>query len=193
MRQTPTPGTPSPTAQPFLSDLKTLRERARRQIEEGVVTSTYLVDAGATIEVPQTVLASELVCVLRYTQHAITATGVSSEGVKAEFAEHAREEQGHAMVVAERINQLGGTPDFNPKGLAGRSASEYGAGVSLAEMISENLVAERIAIDHYRELARLFGDRDPTTRVMIEQILAVEEQHASVMNDLLLTHGGAKA
>ena len=180
-------------AQPFLSDVKTLRERARKHLEKGAVSDTYVGDASRTVEILQSVLATELVCVLRYTQHAIVATGLASEGVKAEFAQHAKEEQAHAMSVAERINQLGGEPDFNPKGLASRSASEYSTGSDLVSMIRENLVAERIAVDHYRELIRYFGDNDPTTRVMIESILAVEEEHASDMLDLLTTHGGVKA
>jgi bacterioferritin len=195
MKQAPTPETlsESPAAQPFLSDVKTLRERARSAIEGGVVTNTYLVDVATTIDILQSVLATELVCVLRYSQHAISATGLSSEGVKAEFAQHAKEEQQHVMAVAERINQLGGAPNFDPKGLASRAASEYSTGESLVDMIRENLVAERIAVDHYRELVRFFGDRDTTTRVMIEQILGVEEEHASDMLDLLITHGAAKA
>ena len=139
----------------------------------------------------QTVLATELVCVLRYTQHSIAATGLASEGVKAEFAQHAKEEMEHVMAVAERINQLGAAPDFNPKDLASRSASEYGTGSNMVAMIRENLIAERIAVNHYRELIRFFGDNDPTTRVMIESILAVEEEHASDMQDLLATHEGA--
>jgi bacterioferritin len=118
------------------------------------------------------------------------ASGLASEGVRDEFAEHAHEEQDHAMQVAERINQLGGEPDFNPEHLTGRSASEYQTGQDLVTMIRENLVAERIAVDHYRELVRYFGDRDPTTRRMIEGILAVEEEHASDMLDLLNLHGG---
>jgi len=179
-------------AEPFLSDVKTLRERARQHIERGVVSETYVGDVARTIEILQTVLATELVCVLRYTQHSIVATGLASEGVKAEFAEHAKEEQEHAMAVAERINQLGGEPNFDPKGLASRSASEYATGSDLVAMISENLIAERIAVDHYRELIRFFGDNDPATRVMIESILAVEEEHAADMMDLLTTHGGAK-
>ena len=121
-----------------------------------------------TIEILQSVLATEIVCVLRYTMHAIAATGISSEGVKAEFAEHAKDEQEHAMEVAERINQLGGKPNFNPEGLASRSASQYGKAENLVDMIRENLIAERIAVEHYRELIRYFGDEDPTTRVMIE-------------------------
>jgi bacterioferritin len=177
----------------FLSDVKTLRDRARQHIEQGIVTKTYVGDAARTIEILQTVLATELVCVLRYTQHSIAATGLSSEGVKAEFAQHAKEEQAHAMAVAERINQLGGAPNFDPKGLASRSTSEYAVGSDLAAMIRENLIAERIAVDHYRELIRFFRDDDPTTRVMIEGILAVEEEHASDMQDLLASHGGSKS
>jgi bacterioferritin len=180
-------------AQPFLSDIKTLRERARQEIEKGAVTDTYVGDVGRTIEILQSVLATELVCVLRYTQHAVVATGLASESVKAEFATHAREEQEHAMAVAERINQLGGEPDFNPDSLTRRSASQYETGADLVAMIRENLVAERIAVDHYRELIRYFGDNDPTTRVMIEGILKVEEEHASDMLDLLTTHGGVKS
>ena len=178
-------------AEPFLSDIKTLRENARRHIAEGAVTSTYEGDVSRTIDILQSVLATELVCVLRYTQHSIAATGLSSESVRSEFAEHAKEELTHAMSVAERINQLGGSPDFNPQGLSSRSASEYSTGDDLSAMIRENLVAERIAVDHYRELVRYFGDSDPTTRVMIESILAVEEEHASDMQDLLATHPGA--
>jgi len=178
-------------AQPFLSDIKTLRAKARQHVDKGAVTESYGGDVGKTIEILQSVLATELVCVLRYTQHAIVATGLSSEGVKSEFAQHAKEEQGHAMQVAERINQLGGTPDFNPQTLTGRSASEYQTGDDLVAMIRENLIAERIAVEHYRELIRFFGDNDPTTRVMIEGILTVEEEHASDMLDLLTRHGGA--
>jgi bacterioferritin len=178
-------------AQPFLSDVKALRKRAREHLERGAVSETYIGDVARTIDILQTVLATELVCVLRYTQHSIVATGLSSEGVKAEFAQHAKEEQGHAMAVAERINQLGGQPDFNPEGLSSRSASEYSTGDDLVAMIRENLVAERIAVDHYRELIRFFGDDDPTTRTMIESILEVEEEHASDMLDLLQTHSGA--
>jgi bacterioferritin len=173
---------------PFLSDVKTLRERAKKNMEDGAVTSTYEGDVKVTIDILQSVLATELVCWLRYTQHSIMATGLSSESVKNEFAVHAKEEQGHAMQVAERINQLGGAPDFNPSNLTGRSAAEYQTGDTMVDMIKENLVAERIAIDHYRELIRYFADKDPTTRVMIEGILAVEEDHANDMQDLLATH-----
>jgi bacterioferritin len=176
--------------QPFLTDVKTLRDRARTHMEEGSVTPSYGGDVGKTIAILQAVLATEIVCVLRYTMHAIAATGISSEGVKAEFAQHAKEEQGHMMEVAERINQLGGKPDFNPNGLASRSASEYGTAGNLVEMIKENLIAERIAVEHYRELVRYFGDRDPGTRLMIEKILVVEEEHANDMHDLLVAHEG---
>ncbi len=176
--------------EPFLSDIKTLREKARQSIGKGAVTPNYGGDVKQTIEILQSVLATELVCVLRYTMHYIAATGISSEGVKAEFLEHAHEEQEHAMSVAERINQLGGKPDFNPDGLTSRSASQYGEGGDLVGMIKENLIAERIAVEHYRELIRYFGDNDPTTRVMIEKILEVEEEHANDMHDLLVAHEG---
>ncbi len=179
-------------SEPFLSDVKTLRARARMHIEQGVVSKTYVGDVARTIDILQTVLATELVCVLRYTQHSIAATGLASESVKSEFAQHATEEQEHAMAVAERINQLGGQPNFDPNGLASRSASEYATGADLTAMIRENLIAERIAVDHYRELIRFFGDNDPTTRVMIESILAVEEEHASDMQDLLAMQAPAK-
>ena len=182
----------SKTAQPkpFLTDVKELRERARKNIASGGVTYTYQGDVKKTIEILQAVLATEIVCVLRYTMHAVAATGISSEGVKAEFAQHAKEEQGHMNEVAERINQLGGKPDFNPTGLATRAASEYGNAGNLVEMIKENLIAERIAVDHYRELIRYFGDDDPGTRSMLEGILRVEEEHANDMHDLLVAHEG---
>jgi bacterioferritin len=157
-------------------------------MEDGAVTPTYRGDVNQTIAILQTVLATEIVCVLRYTQHSIAASGLASEGVKAEFAEHAREEHEHALAAAERINQLGGTPNFDPEGLATRAASQYALGDTLVEMIRENLVAERIAIDHYRELIRYFGNDDPTTRAMLEKILAVEEEHADDMTSLLAAH-----
>jgi len=182
--------TSSKTDQPFLTDVKTLRDRARKHIQSGPVNDTYRGDVKQAIEILQSVLATELVCVLRYTQHAVVATGLASEGVKAEFREHAKDEQGHAMDVAERINQLGGTPDFNPDSLTKRSAAQYVEGNTLVDMIRENLIAERIAVDHYRELIRYFSDNDPTTRTMLEGILSVEEEHASDMLDLLQAHGG---
>jgi bacterioferritin len=177
-------------SQPFLTDVKTLRERARKNIETGGVTFTYQGDVNKTIDILQSVLATEIVCVLRYTMHAVAATGISSEGVKAEFAQHAKEETDHMNQVAERINQLGGKPDFNPAGLATRAASEYGRAENLIEMIKENLIAERIAVDHYRELVRYFGNDDPGTRAMMEGILTVEEEHANDMHDLLVAHEG---
>src|ERR1700719_4401952 len=176
--------------QPFLSDVQTLRSRARASLEKGAVTPAYHGDVEQTIEILQAVLATEIVCVLRYTMNAIAATGISSDSVKKEFDEHAKEEQGHMRMVAERINQLGGTPNFNPQGLATRSASQYVEGSNLIEMIKENLVAERIACEHYRELIRYFGDKDPTTRVMMEGILTNEEEHANDMHDLLVAHEG---
>ena len=180
-----------PSSQPFLTDVKTLRERARKNIETGGVTFTYQGDVKKTIEILQAVLATEIVCVLRYTMHAVAATGISSEGVKAEFAQHAKEETQHMHQVAERINQLGGIPDFNPAGLATRAASEYGSGKeNLIEMIKENLIAERIAVDHYRELVRYFGSDDPGTRTLMEGILTIEEEHANDMHDLLVAHEG---
>jgi bacterioferritin len=187
--QAPEPGAKS-AQQPFLTDVKTLRQRARENLNSANVTATYQGDAANTIEILQAVLATEIVCVLRYTMHSIAASGISSDSVRAEFAEHAREEQEHMMAVANRINQLGGTPNFDPEGLASRSASQYVEGDNLVDMIKENLIAERIAVDHYRELIRYFADRDPTTRVMLEGILAVEEEHADDMHDLLVAHEG---
>jgi len=175
---------------PFLTDIRTLRERARQHLATGVVTATYGGDVEQAIEILQSVLATEIVCVLRYTMHAVAASGISSEGIKTEFAQHAKEEQQHMMAVAERINQLGGKPNFNPEGLATRSASQYAEGENLVDMIRENLVAERIAVDHYRELIRFFGDDDPATRVMLEGILCVEEEHTNDMQDLLKAHQG---
>jgi bacterioferritin len=176
--------------QPFLTDVKALRERARQNLDDGALGSNYIGDVSKAIEILQSVLATEIVCVLRYTQNAITATGLSSEGVKKEFAEHAEEERQHLHMVAERINQLGGEPNLNPEGLLTRSASQYSQGGSLVDMIKENLIAERIAVDHYRELIRYFGDNDPGTRNMLEDILRVEEEHADDMHDLLVAHEG---
>ncbi len=175
---------------PFLTDVVTLRDRARQHLESGNVTPSYKGDVKQTIAILQSVLATEIVCVLRYTMHAVAATGISSQSVKAEFAQHAKEEQMHMMAVAERINQLGGTPNFNPDGLLTRSVSQYSEGGNLIGMIRENYVAERIAIDHYRELIRYFADDDPATRTMIEGILSVEEEHANDMHDLLIAHEG---
>ncbi len=176
--------------QPFLTDVQELRKRARASLEKGAITPAYHGDVQQTIDILQSVLATEIVCVLRYTMNAIAATGISSESVKEEFDQHAKEEQGHMRQVAERINQLGGSPNFNPEGILSRSASQYVEGANLVEMIKENLVAERIACEHYRELIRYFADKDPTTRVMMEGSLTNEEEHANDMHDLLVAHEG---
>ncbi len=178
------------TEKPFLSDVQELRARARKSIDQGAVTPAYQADVKQTIDILQAVLATEIVCVLRYTMNAVAAAGISSDSVKEEFDEHAKEETEHMRRVAERINQLGGEPNFNPEGLASRSASQYIVGANLVEMIKENLVAERIACEHYRELIRYFADKDPTTRVMMEAILVNEEEHANDMHDLLVAHEG---
>jgi bacterioferritin len=177
-------------SQPFVSDIKELRRRAREQIERGAVTENYGGDVQQTIDLLQTALATEIVCVLRYTMHNIAAVGIDSESVKEEFAEHARDEREHMEKIANRINQLGGTPNLDPEGLQTRSATEYGSARKLIDMIKENLVAERIAVEHYRDLIRFFGDKDPTTRIMLEGILAQEEDHANDMHDLLVAHEG---
>src|SRR5579883_1093974 len=177
--------------QPFLTDVVELRERARREIEKGAVTPNYGGDVSQAINVLQAALATEIVCVLRYTMHSVAAAGIDSESVKEEFAQHADEEREHMMQLAERINQLGGTPDMDPEGLHTRAASEYGSAQKLIDMIKENLIAERIAIEHYRELIAYFGQTgDSTTRVMLEGILAKEEEHANDMHDLLVAHEG---
>ena len=174
----------------FLTDVKTLRERAQQSLGEGAVTPSYVGDVSKSIELLQSVVATELVCVLRYRMHAIAVQGITSESVSAEFAEHADDEHKHMLMAAERIDQLGGVPNFNPDGLASRSATEYGDGGNLVDMVKQNLVAERIVVEHYRELSRYFGDNDPTTRIMIEAILADEEDHATDMHDLLVAHEG---
>ncbi len=176
--------------QPFVADITELRRRAAEHIERGAVTQNYGGDVQQAIDLLQTALATEIVCVLRYTMHAVAAVGIDSESVKEEFTEHANDEREHMEKIAERINQLGGTPDLNPKGLHTRSATEYGNASKLIDMIKENLVAERIAVEHYRDLVRFFSDKDPTTRIMLEGILAQEEDHANDMHDLLVAHEG---
>ncbi len=171
--------------QPFLSDVKTLRERARRHIEQGAVTEGYKADRETVIKICNDALATEIVCVLRYKRHYFMADGINADSVAAEFAEHAAEEQAHADQIAERIVQLGGEPNFSPDGLSSRSHSEYVEGESLVEMIKEDLVAERIAIDSYKEIIAYLGDKDPTTKRMFEHILAVEEEHADDLVSLL--------
>jgi bacterioferritin len=169
----------------FVSDVQKIRERAREHMEQGAVTAGYRADAKRVIEVLNQALATELVCVLRYRRHYFAAKGINSESVKAEFLEHANEEQEHADRIAERISQLGGDPDFNPDGLLGRSHSEYVEGTDLVSMIKEDLVAERIAIESYSEIIRWLGADDPTTRKLMEEILEKEEEHANDMADLL--------
>lgn len=176
--------------QPFLTDITEIRRRAREHLEEGAITEDYEGDVNATIKLLNDALATEIVCVLRYTYHYIAAVGIQSESVKDEFGEHAREEQEHALRIAERINQLGGKADFNPEGLLSRSASQYAEGQNLVDMIKENLIAERIAIQTYQEMVRYFANHDPTTRRMMEDILAKEEEHANDMHDLLVAHQG---
>jgi bacterioferritin len=173
--------------QDFLTDIKTLRDRARKHIENGAVTEGYRGDRETVIRLLNEALATELVCVLRYKLHYFLAQGIHSQAVAAEFLEHAGEEQGHADQIASRIVQLGGKPNLNPEGLTSRSHSEYKEASSLVDMIKENLIAERIAIDSYMEMARYFGDNDPTSRRMIESILAVEEEHADDLSSLLQT------
>jgi bacterioferritin len=171
--------------QPFLTDIKTLRERARQHIENGAVTEGYRADREAVVKLLNEALATELVCVLRYKRHYFMATGIHAEGVAAEFLEHANDEQAHADQIAQRIVQLQGEPNFNPEGLLMRSHAEYVEGTSLTDMIREDLVAERIAIDSYREMINYFGNEDPTSRRLLEGILAVEEEHADDLVSLL--------
>ncbi|HEY3174033.1 MAG TPA: ferritin-like domain-containing protein [Thermoanaerobaculia bacterium] len=171
----------------FLSDVKELRRRARQHIEDGAVTQGYGADPEKVVAVLNEALATEIVCVLRYKRHYFMAQGIHAQAVAEEFLEHANEEQGHADRIAERITQLGGAPDFNPEGLATRSHSEYVEGSSLIDMIREDLVAERIAIESYGEIVRFFGDRDITSRRLMEEILANEEEHADDLNKLLAT------
>ena len=168
-----------------LTDVQTLRKRAREHLDEGAVTSGYSADRETVLKLLNGSLATELVCVLRYRRHHFMAKGIHSKGIAGEFLAHSNEEQGHADQLAERIVQLGGEPDFSPQGLAGRSHAEYVAGTTLVDMIREDLVAERIAIDSYRGFIQYLGDKDPTTRRLLEAILAVEEQHADELADLL--------
>jgi bacterioferritin len=170
---------------PFLTDIKTLRERARQHIEQGAVTEGYKADRETVNKVLNEALATEIVCVLRYRRHYFMASGIQAESVAAEFLQHANEEQGHADLIAQRIVQLGGAPNFNPEGLLSRSHAEYVEGDTLIDMIKEDLVAERIAIDSYREIIQYLDNDDPTTRRMMEGILAMEEEHADDLVSLL--------
>jgi bacterioferritin len=170
---------------PFLIDIKEIRRRARAHIEQGAVTESYRADQDTVVRMLNEALATEIVCVLRYKRHYFMATGIHAQGVAQEFLEHATEEQGHADLIAERITQLGGAPNFDPEGLLTRSHSEYIEAGSLLDMIRENLVAERIAVASYAEMIRYLGNDDPTTRRMLEGILAVEEEHAEDLRSLI--------
>ena len=183
-------GAKAVTDKPFLTDIKTLRERARQHIEKGAITEGYSADRDTVIKLLNEALATEIICVLRYKRHYFMATGINAEGVAAEFLQHANEEQGHADQIAQRIVQLNGEPNFNPDGLSTRSHAEYVEGNSLLDMIKEDLVAERIAIDSYREMINYVNTDDPTTRRMLEGILAMEEEHADDLVSLLETMSG---
>jgi bacterioferritin len=169
----------------FLSDIETLRKRAREHIAQGAVTPGYHADRGVVLRLLNEALATEIICTLRYKRHYFMAKGIHAEGVAAEFLEHAADEQAHADQIAARITQLGGAPDFSPDGLATRSHAEYVEGETLEDMIREDLVAERIAIDSYREMIQYLAEADPTSRRMLEEILAKEEEHADDLANLL--------
>lgn len=174
-----------PANKPFLTDIKTLRERARKHMEDGAVTAGYTADRETVVKLLNEALATEIVCVLRYRRHYFMASGIHAESIAAEFLQHSNDEQGHADQIAHRIVQLKGEPDLNPQGLLTKSHAEYVEGDTLTEMIQEDLVAERIAIDSYREMITYFGNDDPTSRRMMEEILAVEEEHADDLVNLL--------
>ena len=170
----------------FMTDIKTLRERARQHIDEGAVTASYAADRETVLKLLNDSLATEIVCVLRYRRHYFMAKGLQAKSIADEFLLHSNEEQGHADQIADRIVQLGGEPNLAPDGLTSRSHAEYVEGHTLVDMIKEDLVAERIAIDSYREIVKYLGAKDSTTRRMMEGILAVEEEHADDMADLLV-------
>ena len=172
-------------AKPFASDIDAIRKRARQDIEKGAMTAGYKADRATVVKLLNHALATEIVCVLRYKYHYYMASGIHSQAIKAEFLQHANEEQGHADLIAERITQLDGKPNLSPEGLATRSHSDYVEGEDIVDMIKEDLVAERIAIDSYREMIDYVGSADPTTRRVLESILAMEEEHAEDMNTLL--------
>ena len=175
-----------PKATPFLTDIKELQRRAREHVERGAVTPAYRGDVEVAVKLLNEALATEIVCVLRYKRHYFMAQGIHADPIAAEFLQHANEEQGHADQIADRIVQLGGSPNFNPDGLTTRSHSEYVEGTTLVDMIKEDLVAERVAIDSYTEMIRYIGDNDITTRRMLEGILAVEEEHADDLSNFLV-------
>ena len=185
MKKEPAPG----AAGTFVADVEAIRKRARQHIEDGAVTQSYKGNREVVINVLNEALATEIVCVLRYKRHHYTAKGIHSLAVAEEFLEHANEEQGHADKIAERITQLDGEPNFDPAGILSRSHSQYVAGDTLTEMIKEDLIAERIAIESYSEIIRYLGDNDPTSRRLMEEILANEEEHAEEMKTLLESIG----
>ena len=174
-----------PKATPFLTDIKELQRRAREHVEKGAVTPAYRGDVETAVRLLNEALATEIVCTLRYRRHHYMAAGIHYQAVADEFMEHARQEQEHADRIAERIRQLGGAPDFNPEGLLTRSHAQYAEGSSLIDMIKEDLIAERIAIESYMEMIRYFGDNDPTSRRLMEDVLEQEEEHADDMATLL--------
>jgi len=174
-----------PTTQSFLTDIKEIRRRARQHIEKGAVTEGYKADRETAVRLLNEALATEIVCVLRYKRHQFMAKGLNATAIAEEFAEHAAEEQDHADRIAERITQLQGEPNFSPEGILTRSHSEYIEGHTLTEMVKEDLVAERIAIESYSEIIRFFGNDDPTSRRLMEEILAKEEEHAEDMASLI--------
>ncbi len=182
-----------PRAGSALSDVRSIRDAARRHVEEGAVTEHYSADREKVVALLNEALATELVCVLRYRHDYFVARGLKAKIAATEFLQHSQEELGHADRLAERIVQLGGEPNLDPAGLLERSHSEYRLGKTLKEMVRENLVAERIAIDSYREMAQFLGNDDPTTRRLMEEILAVEEEHADDLADLLKDSAGEKA
>jgi bacterioferritin len=175
---------------PFVSDIENIRKRARQDIDKGAMTAGYRADRATVVKLLNHALATEIVCVLRYKYHYYMASGIHSQAIKAEFLQHANEEQGHADLIAERITQLDGKPNLSPEGLLSRSHSDYVEGEDIVDMIKEDLVAERIAIESYRTMARFFGEKDPTTRRLLEDILAKEEEHAEDMHDLLVSREG---
>jgi bacterioferritin len=176
-------------SKPFLTDIEAIRRRAREHIDKGAITAGYSADRATVIRLLNEALATEIVCVLRYKYHYFMASGINSQAVKVEFLEHAQQEQEHADRIAERITQLDGKPDFNPEGLLSRAHADYAEGVDLVDMIREDLVAERIAIDTYRAIVEYIGSDDPTTRRLMEEILAQEEEHAEDMATLLAQLG----
>jgi bacterioferritin len=176
-----------PKSTPFLTDIKELQRRAREHVEKGAVTPNYRGDLETAVRLLNEALATEIVCNLRYRRHHYMATGIHSQSVADEFMEHAMEELQHADWIAERIRQLNGAPNFSPEGLMMRSHAQYAEGTTLVDMIKEDLIAERIAIESYTEIIRFFGDNDPTSRRMMEKILEVEEEHADDMATLLET------